>query len=265
MSDSASTPRPVPATDCPRTLPESRTLCPDEEAAPHRSAEPDEIIAFGAYPQTADGADRTPIKWRVLRNSDSELFVLSEYILDCRRYHGEYADITWHDCDLRRWLNDEFYNAAFNAAEKGFVKTARCTGNGEGSPDTDDKVFLLSVAEVKAFTDARDGSSTTIRRRTIGTESAKARKAGGCHLYVYDKGVDRDYVVENGKKCGCSWWWTRTQLQIHDGRSSRATFIGARSNIKSYGRVDLAYYGVRPALKLIPQSQASRGDADDRR
>lgn len=48
----------------------------------------------------------------------SELFILSEYILDCKRYHGELTDITWRDCDLRKWLNNEFYNAAFSATEK---------------------------------------------------------------------------------------------------------------------------------------------------
>ncbi|WP_010497922.1 DUF6273 domain-containing protein [Paenibacillus elgii] len=93
---------------------------------------PGEIITFGTYPQTADVAEKTPIKWRVLQNSGRELFTLSEYILDCRRYHGECeditwrdcVDITWRDCDLRKWLNNEFYNTAFNAAEKGFIVKA---------------------------------------------------------------------------------------------------------------------------------------------
>jgi hypothetical protein len=219
-------------------------------SAPHRSAKPGDIVTFGRYPQTADGADRTPIRWRVLHNSGGELFLLSAYILDCKRYHCAYTDTTWRDCDLRRWLNDAFYRAAFTATEQEFITTTRCTENGDGSPDTDDKVFLLSVAEVRDFTDAHEGTRTTIRRRTVGTAFARAEKADGCRLYVYDKGVERDYLIENGEKHGCSWWWTRTQLQIHNGRSSRAAFIGARGNIKSYGRVDLAWYGVRPALKL---------------
>ena len=221
-------------------------------SAPHRSAKPGEIITFGSYPQTVEGADRTPIKWRVLQNSSKELFILSEYILDCKRYHGELTDITWRDCDLRKWLNDEFYNAAFNAAEKNLVKTTHCTDNGEGSPDVEDKVFLLSVNEIQAFTDPKDGSDTSIRRRTVGTDFAKVKKPDGCSLYVYDKGVEKDYIVENGEKRGCSWWWTRAQLQTE--HPSRATFIGARSNIKRYGLVNLQRYGVRPALKLNPQS-----------
>jgi hypothetical protein len=79
---------------------------------------------------------------------------------------------------------------------------------------------------------------------------APTAKADGCRLYVYDKGLQRDYVVENGERHGCSWWWTRTQLQIRGGRSSRAAFIGARGDVKSYGRVNLRYYGVRPAVRL---------------
>jgi hypothetical protein len=211
-------------------------------SALHRSAQPGEIITFGIYPQTADGADRTPIKWRVLQNSGRELFILSEYILDCKRYHGEYVDITWRDCDVRKWLNDEFYNAAFSAAEKGIVKTTRCTDNGEGSPDTEDKVFLLSVAEVKRLTDILGKDL----RRAVGTEFAKVKKADGCHLYVYDKSVDDDYVTKNGKKHGCSWWWLRTQ----GNSSSRAFFVGTRASIRSYCRVNRTSYGVRPALQL---------------
>ena len=97
---------------------------------------------------------------------------MSEYILDCKRYHGEYVDMTWRDCDLRKWLNEAFYNTAFNAAEKGVVKTTHCTDNGEGSPDTEDRVFLLGVAEVKRLTDLLGKDL----RRAVGTEFAKVKK-----------------------------------------------------------------------------------------
>lgn len=209
------------------------------------SAKPGDLITFGMYPQTADGADRTPIRWRVLQNFGKELFILSEYILDCKRYHGAFTDITWRDCDLRQWLNDAFYHAAFRATEKKLVATTLCTDNGKDSPDTEDKVFLLGVAEVKELTDVL-GKKV---RRAVGTEFAKVKKADGCYLYVYDKSVADNYVIESGKKYGCSWWWLRTQL----GGSSRATFIGTRASIRSYGRVSLRFYGVRPAVKLNRQ------------
>jgi hypothetical protein len=215
-----------------------------------QNAKTGEIITFGTYTQNADGADRTPIKWRVLQNSRSELFLLSEYILDCKRYHGKSVDITWYDCvditwrdcDLRKWLNDEFYNTAFNAAEKDFIKTTYCTDNGEGTPDTEDKVFLLSVNEIK---DASDKQGKDLRR-TVGTDYAKIKKTDGCYLYVYDKTNKDNYIIINGAEAGCSWWWLRTQ----GNKPTRAFFVGTSCSIRSYANNSSARDGVRPALKI---------------
>ncbi|WP_282433061.1 DUF6273 domain-containing protein [Desulfosporosinus youngiae] len=46
-------------------------------------------------------------------------------MLDCKQYHSGDTDIIWRDCDLRKWLNHEFYNAAFNDSEKRFIKIAQ--------------------------------------------------------------------------------------------------------------------------------------------
>lgn len=215
-----------------------------------RDAKPGEIITFGTYPQTADGADATPIAWRVLQNSGSELFILSEQILDCKRYHGKSVDITWYDCvditwrdcDLRNWLNDEFYNIAFTDAEKEFIKTTHCSDNGEDTPDTEDKVFLLSVNEVKDVSD-KYGKELL---RAVGTEFAKEKKPDGCNLYVYDKTNKDNYIIRNGEEVGCSWWWLRTQ----GNKPTRAFFIGTGCSIRSYANVSAARDGVRPAIKI---------------
>lgn len=208
-----------------------------------------DIITFGSYPQSAKGMDTTPIQWRVLQHSGDELFLLSEYLLDCKRYHEAYTDITWRDSNLRQWLNDGFYNRAFSAAEKALIKTTRCTGNGQSSPETDDRVFLLSIAEVNSLTDQLGKDF----RRTRGTEFAKVKKADGCQLYVMDKNVPVDYLTEGGSTYGCSWWWLRNQGSLKDtGHApSRAVFVGTRASIRHYARVNREGYGVRPALKLL--------------
>lgn len=216
----------------------------------NRNVKPGEIITLGTYPHTADGTDAIPVKWRVLQNSGSELFILSEHILDCKRYHGKSADITWYDCvdinwrdcDLRKWLNDEFYNTVFTSAEKEFIKTAHCTGNGEGSPDTEDRVFLLSVNEIKEVSD-KHGKALL---RAVGTDFAKMKKPDGCSLYVYDKTNKDNYIIRNGQETGCSWWWLRTQ----GNKPTRAFFVGTGCSIRSYANVSEARDGVRPALKI---------------
>ncbi|SEG58873.1 DUF6273 domain-containing protein [Paenibacillus sp. UNC499MF] len=218
-------------------------------ALTYRNLKPGEIITFGTYPQSADGKERA-IEWRVLQNSGSELLVISEFILDCKRYHGKSADLrwrdctemTWHDCDLREWLNNGFYNSAFNAGEKPFIKTTHCTDNGENCPDTEDKVFLLSAAEIKDLT----GIHGKDLRRAVGTDFAKSKKSDGCRLYVYDKTNLDNYIVKDGEKTGCSWWWLRTQ----GNKPSRACFIGPGCSIRSYGNNSIDGYGVRPAFNL---------------
>ncbi|MBW4079915.1 DUF6273 domain-containing protein [Paenibacillus sp. S150] len=197
----------------------------------YRSLRPGEFIAFGTYPQSAGGEDLA-IKWRVLQNSGSGLSPDLKW-RDC-------MDITWHDCDLRKWLNDEFYNAAFNAAEKQFIKTTHCTDNGEGCPDTENRVFLLSVAELKDLS-AIHGKAL---RRAAGTGFAKAKKPDGCSLYVYDKPDKDNYTIRDGEEAGCSWWWLRTQ----GNKPSRAFFVGTGCSIRSYGNNSIDGYGVRPAL-----------------
>jgi hypothetical protein len=237
----------MPSKDNLYTLKEDNTL---QKAKCYRNANVGEIITFGTYPQMAEGGDRTPIEWRVLQNSGSELFLLSKCILDCKRYHGksvdikwrDCVDITWRDCDLRKWLNDEFVNIAFTVAEKEFIKTTHCTDNGEGTPDTEDKVFLLSVNEIKEASDIHGKDL----RRTIGTDFAKTKKPDGCSLYVYDMTNKENYIIKNGEEFGCSWWWLRTQ----GNKPSRVFFIGTNCSIRSYGNNSIAGYGVRPALKI---------------
>jgi hypothetical protein len=211
-----------------------------------RTAARGEIIAFGAYAHTAGATDRTPIQWRVLSNSFPELFLLSEYILDCKRFHGELVDITWAGCDLRKWLNGEFYHAAFSSDEMRLIVTSPCTDNGQDSPDTDDKVFLLSVLEVQGLTGKRCQDPQCVRRLAVATEFSKQKKSDGCHLYVYDKSVSDNYIVDSGGERGCSWWWLRTR----GNRPSRTCFVGTRESIRSYASVDLARDGVRPALRI---------------
>lgn len=113
----------------------------------------DALLEFGAYPRSSGCAGKEPIRWRVLDCSDSIVLLLSDRILDCKRYHHECVETTWRDCDLRAWLNAAFFPAAFGDDGRKMVEPTTCTDNGDGAPDTVDSVFLLSVKQVRTLTD----------------------------------------------------------------------------------------------------------------
>lgn len=112
-----------------------------------------DIVTFGTYPQTAEGNDDTPIEWIVLDKNGDEYLLISKMILDCQPYYPERVDdVAWENSTLRAWLNNEFYNKAFNASQKSQIVSTTIEAEGRPeyaeystrlSSDTIDKVFIL--------------------------------------------------------------------------------------------------------------------------
>ena len=114
-----------------------------------------DIIKIGSYEQDNDLSNgKEPIEWIVLSNNGSELFVLSKYGLDYKPMNDYPGDLTWENCSLRTWLNNDFYNTAFTDKEKDLIKTTLLKNNDNpeygtnGGNDTNDKIFLLSIDEI---------------------------------------------------------------------------------------------------------------------
>ncbi len=114
-----------------------------------------DIVTFGSYPQTESGGVM-PIEWIVLDVKDGKALLLSRYVLDARDYHSDYQKfppMTWEECELRTWLNEEFFHAAFSGVSNRIVPslvTADKTMNVDSDPGNDvtDMVFLLSAQDV---------------------------------------------------------------------------------------------------------------------
>ena len=96
------------------------------------------------------------IKWKVLENDGSTLFVAADKGLDCKIYHDLYESVTWETSTLREWLNREFYGTAFSSREQGAIVRQTIANkdnfifnlNTPGGNDTEDTIFLLSIEEV---------------------------------------------------------------------------------------------------------------------
>lgn len=94
-----------------------------------------DIVTFGSYYQedtNQDGVidtqdEKLPIKWRVLSQKvgeDSTTYrLISEDILDFQPFHDTKETVTWEDCSLRQWLNQDFYQTAFNAMEQNAISS----------------------------------------------------------------------------------------------------------------------------------------------
>ena len=229
-------------------LKEDENLAAAREAkyAPYKEA--GSVVSFGTYPQTEAGNDQTPIEWIVLDYDETnrKALLLSRYGLDAAPYNTEYTDITWEKCTLRTWLNGDFLNKAFSAAEQSAilmtnVDNSKSQGysewNTDGGNNTEDRIFLLSYAEANRYLGVTYDDSNNLKSRVAPTAYALAHGA-----LTKDSNMTAD-----GAAAG--WWWLRSP-----GSHQRSV-----ADVYTYGSLNIYYVNtdfvvVRPAFWLNLES-----------
>lgn len=163
-----------------------------------------ESVTFGSYEQDNDiGNGSEPMEWIVLDHQDGRTLLLSKYGLDGVWYNTDRVDVTWENCNLRRWLNTDFYNMAFDDTEKELIvqvtnenpdgtffweSVGRTVESSTGGNDTQDNVFLLSLYEAQEYLGLTDEDNPDC----VCTATAYADSQG---------------AYSPGKDC---WWWLRS-------------------------------------------------------
>lgn len=168
-------------------------------------------VTFGHYPQTKSGDDDNPIQWLILERDGQNALLISKCGLDTKPYDTNENDTTWEKSTLRMWLNAIFYNKAFNSAEQAIILTTSVDNNKEqcysswsknDGNNTQDKIFLLSYAEVKKYFDVvywkNAGPKENKKPRIAPTAYAIAQGASTFSLYKTVDGADS------------GWWWLRS-------------------------------------------------------
>ena len=127
------------------------------------NAEVGDTIKFGYYEQDNDETNgKEEIEWFVLEKQQGKVLVVSRYGLDCQPYNDIHENVTWESCTLRKWMNEEFLEAAFdNNQQNQLVETSlKNKSNREyetdGGRNTTDKVFLLSIDEAEEYISSED-------------------------------------------------------------------------------------------------------------
>ncbi len=186
-------------------------------------------VTFGSYEQDSDLADGPePILWRVLAIENGRALLISTKGLDCKPYNDETVDVTWETCTIRKWLNDEFFAAAFDVGEQSIIARTTVTAEDnlaygtDAGNDTLDRVFLLSISEAERYFDS------DIDRMCFPT------------AYSEDKGCFVNEFYDD-----TCWWWLRSP-----GNDSNvaAGVDGGGSVFESGDHVSAGIVTVRPAL-----------------
>lgn len=140
------------------------------------------------------------------RDGDKAL-LLSRYALDAKQYNAMNINITWEKCTLRTWLNDDFMNRAFTAAEQSAILLTNVDNSSiqcysrwstSGGNNTQDKVFLLSYAEANKYLGVTYDNSNNTKSRVAPTAYAISQ---GAWTSDSEKTMD-------GEAAG--WWWLRS-------------------------------------------------------
>ena len=186
-------------------------------------------FVFGKYKQGAKG-DVKLIEWRVLEVQENKALVISEKLLDYLDYNKEITKVTWETCTLRKWLNNDFLNKAFDLDEQAKIATIINDNPDneiygvDGGNNTQDKIFALSIEEVgKYFASDTDRIAYT-------TDYA--------HTYGYDDGKHSDD------------WWLRSPGGYRDNK--HVAFVDNKGVIDEYGVYPNSkdHVAIRPAFWL---------------
>lgn len=176
-------------------------------------------VTFGSYEQdgsTVNGSEA--IVWRVLAKDGDKVLLISDKLLDYVPYNDEDKAVTWSECSLRRWLNNDFYHAAFTSQEQGRITVSH--HENAGGRSTNDRIFALSSSEAQQYF----SSNADMAAYTTDFARQQGRSLSG-----------------NGK----DYWWLRTPAQ--NGNS--AMDVAAEGGIVPQGNsVTNDQVAVRPAM-----------------
>lgn len=134
--------------NCPRCNkydPQNREMCPYCGAPIKPIPLPQNgKIRFGKY------------NWFVLDKQSDKMLIITEKVIERRPYHHEETEITWETCDIRKYLNGEFYNSFIKVDRARILEVINENpdnpwyGTSGGNP-TRDRIFLLSLNEVVKY------------------------------------------------------------------------------------------------------------------
>lgn len=165
-----------------------------------------------------------PISWTILNESNGTALILCDMIIDSQEYYPSTGSHTvngatvyannYEYSTIRKWLNETFYNTAFNDLQKEIILTTTVdnsvasTGkstNLYACEDTEDKVFLLSYKELTTY---------------LTTNDSRMKKTTD---YAQSQGA---YTSTSSSYLGNGSWWLRSPGGSNSGFARTVNYDG---------------------------------------
>ena len=158
-----------------------------------------DVIQFGVYPQDESGTETDPIEWVVIEIKDDKALLLCKYAIDCQKFNNEAKSATWERCSLRKWLNNTFFKNAFSVKERSRVQMTLVNSDNNqnyktaAGNSTRDKVFLLSIKEVKQY--LKKTEYRKCKETDYCYEMGAYKKDDNCYWLLRTPGYDSSYIA----------------------------------------------------------------------
>ncbi|HBN84117.1 MAG TPA: hypothetical protein DDZ89_09760 [Clostridiales bacterium] len=84
------------------------------------------------------------------------MLIITEKVIEKLPYHSKECEITWETCDMRGYLNGEFFNTFNKTDQNRIIEVINKNPDNpwygtRGGNDTFDRIFLLSIDEVLKY------------------------------------------------------------------------------------------------------------------
>lgn len=116
-----------------------------EEAVKTKVATDEEVLKTGRRIVKLGKWNNQPLEWEVLQEDDFKELVVCRTAIATRRFDGTSND--WKNSELRKFLQEEFYEKAFSTEEKQKIVNTKLSDVGNSK----DNVFVLSLKEVESL------------------------------------------------------------------------------------------------------------------
>ena len=211
-----------------------------------------DIVEFGIYEQDLDYTNgKETIDWIVVEKTKKSILLVSKYAIDQLPFNIKDKNVTWENSSIRKWLNKEFINNAFNKTEKSMIKevTLKNLGSARGwiddEKDTKDKIFLLTEYDLLRGFELDIILNSGLKKESLYKQYDIGLK---CALACYKgiKAIGSSLTSDGEKTC---YWWLRTSYS-----SSRQCYVDWLGDFRYGGESTDEVLGVRPAMYISLKS-----------